>query len=126
MTIVEALKILYTAMGGTDDTSAVQTIAEMLNLISDIYSGEHSDVIADAIANIAEAYEGGSPAQPVLQDKTAAPATSEQTITADTGYDGLGTVTVSAVTAAIDANIVAGNIKSGVEILGVTGTYSGE
>lgn len=126
MTIVEALKALYTAMGGTDDTSAVQTIAEMLNLISDIYSGEHSDVIADAIANIAEAYEGGSPAQPVLQDKTAAPATSEQTITADTGYDGLGTVTVSAVTAAIDANIVAGNIKSGVEILGVTGTYSGE
>jgi hypothetical protein len=126
MTIVEALKTLYTAMGGTDDTSAVQTIAEMLNLISDIYSGEHSDVIADAIANIAEAYEGGSPAQPVLQDKTVTPTTSQQTITADEGKDGLGTVTVSAVTAAIDENITAANIKSGITILGVEGTYSGE
>lgn len=29
-------------------------------------------------------------------------------------------------TAAIDENIVAGNIKSGVTILGVEGTYTGE
>lgn len=29
------------------------------------------------------------------------------------------------VTAAIDSNIVAGNIKKDVEILGVTGTYEG-
>ena len=47
-------------------------------------------------------------------------------ITADQGKDGLGTVTVSAVTAAIDENIAAGNIKSGVTILGVAGTYSGD
>lgn len=63
---------------------------------------------------------------PVLQNKSVTPTTSEQTISADEGKDGLGTVTVSAVTAAIDANITAGNIKDGVTILGVTGTYSGE
>ena len=94
---------------------------------------------------------------PSLQSKTATPSTSQQTITADNGYDGLSQVTVSAiqtetktatpttsqqtinatsgkymtsvtvaaVTSSIDANITAGNIKSGTTILGVTGTYAG-
>ena len=56
------------------------------------------------------------------QDKPVTPTTSTQTITADEGYTGLGTVTVNPVTSAIDANIVPSNIKSGVTILGVTGT----
>ena len=60
-----------------------------------------------------------------LQSKTATPTTSQQVISADSGYDGLDEVTVSAVTSAIDANIVAGNIKDGVTILGVTGDYTG-
>ena len=59
---------------------------------------------------------------PVLQAKTAEPATTAQVVTADEGYDGLSSVTVDAVTAAIDANITPGNIKQGVEILGVEGT----
>lgn len=59
------------------------------------------------------------------QAKTVSPTTSQQTVTPDTGYDALSQVTVSAVTSAIDADIVAGNIKSGVNILGVTGTYTG-
>lgn len=59
---------------------------------------------------------------PVLQAKTTEPATTAQTITPDAGYDGLSSVNVDAVTAAIDANIVAGNIKKNVQILGVTGT----
>lgn len=53
------------------------------------------------------------------------PTTAEQTITPTTG-NGLTSVTVAAVTAAIDANIIAENIKSGVTILGVEGTYTGE
>ena len=57
-----------------------------------------------------------------LQDKEVAPSTTAQSVNADTGYDALGTVTVSAVTNSIDTNIVAENIKSGVNILGVTGT----
>lgn len=62
---------------------------------------------------------------PSLQSKTATPSTSQQVIQPDAGYDGLEKVTIAGVTAAIDSNIQAGNIKSGVSILGVTGNYSG-
>lgn len=55
------------------------------------------------------------------QTKTVVPSTSEQTISPDAQYNGLTSVTVSAVTNEIDSNIVASNIKSGIEILGVTG-----
>jgi hypothetical protein len=59
-----------------------------------------------------------------LEAKTATPTTESQEIVATTeGKIGLSKVTVEAVTAAIDANIVAGNIKKGVTILGVEGTY---
>ena len=56
------------------------------------------------------------------QDKSVTTSTEAQTITADDGYTGLGTVSVSAVDATIDSNIVAANIVSGVTILGVEGT----
>lgn len=52
------------------------------------------------------------------------PTTSLQTFTAVDQYHGYSPVTVGAVTADIDSNIVAGNIKSGVTILGVTGTLT--
>lgn len=63
---------------------------------------------------------------PLLQAKTAEPATTAQVVTADEGYDGLSSVTVDAVTAAIDANITPGNIKKDVQILGVMGTMKPE
>lgn len=58
------------------------------------------------------------------QNKTVDPTTAQQAITADAGYSGLGTVTVNAVTSAIDQNILANNIKSGITILGVEGTVT--
>ena len=72
-----------------------------------------------------DTYVAAISSSPSLQSKTVAPSTSQQTVTPDSGYQGLSQVTVSAVTSAIDADIVAGNIKSGVNILGVTGTYTG-
>lgn len=46
---------------------------------------------------------------------------AEQVITPSEGKNGITEITVNPVTAAIDENIVSGNIKSGVTILGVEG-----
>lgn len=62
---------------------------------------------------------------PTLASLTVTPSTTAQTLTVPSGTDGYNTVKVSAVTSAIDPDITAGNIKSGVEILGVTGSYNG-
>ena len=58
---------------------------------------------------------GGS--DPVLQDKTVTPTTTAQTVTADSGYDGLDTVTVTA----IPSDYI---IPSGTKTITTNGTYN--
>lgn len=58
------------------------------------------------------------PPSPVYQEKTVTPETLPVTVSADEGYDALGEVTVNP-----DPNLTKGNIKKGVEIFGITGTY---
>lgn len=126
MNVTDSLKELYVAFGGNaDDVATFLNITDILNAISTFFNGEGTATsISEAIQNITDVAANINP-EPTLEDKTIAPTTSQQTITAGTGYDGIGTVTVSAVTAAIDEHIVSGNIKSGVTILGVEGTYDG-
>lgn len=61
---------------------------------------------------------------PVINSLSITPSTSAQTFNSSS-VDGYKPVSVSAVTSSIDSNIQAGNIKNGVSILGVTGTYTG-
>lgn len=68
--------------------------------------------------------QGGGSA-PVIDPLSVTPSTSSQTITASGGVNGYSPINVSAVDSSIDANITAGNIKDGVTILGVQGTYTG-
>ena len=60
-----------------------------------------------------------------LVETSVSPATTQVIETPAEGK-AFSKVTVAAVTSAIDENIAAGNIKNGVTILGVEGTYTGE
>lgn len=124
MSNVGALKTLYVALGGLSaDVADANTSVDVLNKIADLLDGDDTATLnAEAIANIAAVASGLTPKE--TQNKTITPTTSDQSVTADEGKV-LGTVTIKGVTAAIDANIVAGNIKKDVVILGVTGSYEG-
>ena len=81
-------------------------------------SNQNSANLSATISSIS----GDGTVIPNIETLTITPTTSQQTITAPSGTDGYNPISVSAVTSAIDSNIIAENIKSGVEILGVTGT----
>ena len=64
-------------------------------------TGSAEGISVDEMPEQIKGIEGG--AEPVLQDKTVTPTTSSQTITADSGYDGLSKVTVNAMATATQA-----------------------
>ena len=134
--------------------SGAQTIKGDSNLIaSNIKKGV-------TIFNVTGSYNEAT-GGPTLQSKIVSPSESTQTVSPDSGYNGLSKVTVNAISSTYvgsdvtkksaatytpkttdqsiasgqylsgtqtikgDANLVAGNIKSGVNIFGVTGTYAG-
>ena len=76
----------------------------------------------DNLASTISAIPAGT--SPTLASLTVTPSTTAQTLTPPSGTDGYNTIKVGAVTSAIDSDIVAGNIKSGVNILGVSGTVT--
>ena len=58
---------------------------------------------------------------PTMQTKVTTPTAFPTVVNVDSGYDGMTKVTVNA-----PSNLSSGNIKNGVSIAGVTGTYTGE
>lgn len=50
----------------------------------------------------------------------------DQVITPSEGYSSMSSVTVTGVSSSVDSNILSNNIKRGVTILGITGTYGSE
>ena len=95
---------------------------DVLNIGPDILTGT-------ANANMRVNSKGnvyiGNVIQPTLSSLNITPSGSAQTYNS-MSVDGYKPVTVAAVSSAVDQNILAGNIKYGVSILGVTGNYTGE
>jgi len=77
----------------------------------------------DHLANTIGTISGGGGGSNLIS-LSVTPSTSAQQITPTSPVDGYNEVNVAAVTSAIDANIVPGNIKDGVTILGVLGTLT--
>lgn len=60
----------------------------------------------------------------LLETKEVTPSGSDIIVNPSEGYGALSSVTVKAVNSQADVNFVAANIKSGVTVFGVTGTYA--
>lgn len=99
------------------NTNLENSYTAVSNKGGEIPQSQNFDNLSTAIDSI--------PTGEVITPLNVTPTTSDQTITASGEVDGYSPVNISAVTSAIDNNIQSGNIKDGVTILGVTGTYTG-
>lgn len=70
--------------------------------------------------SLAIVVQSGSTA-PTLQTKTVTPSSVTQTISPSSGYDGFSSFTVNG-----DSNLTSENIKSGISIFGISGSYQGK
>ena len=125
MTILEALeKWLATIAPGQDAKHNL----EALNQASVALGGPGGfKSVGPAWDDVLSRYQGGGGGDytPYDGEYEVTPSTEDQTLaTKDKGLD--DNVTVKAVTAAIDENIKAENIKHGVTVLGVEGAYEGD
>ena len=59
-----------------------------------------------------------------LETKEVEPSTTNVIVNPSQDFDALSSVTVKAINSELDSNFVASNIKSGITIFGVTGTYA--
>lgn len=105
--------LLPTVESGTDTSDATATASDILKDKTAYVDGEkitgaftidnELTTQDNIISQIQTALNGKTSATPTLQTKTISPSTSVQTITPDSGYDGLSQVTVNAMTTATQA-----------------------
>ena len=104
-------------LSGITEAMGLDTMASTLNAENTNFANNLTTQ-DNLIAQIQTALEGkaGGSAEPVLQDKSVTPSTATQTVTPDSGYDGLSKVTVNA----IPSNYI---IPSGTKTITTNGTH---
>lgn len=108
----------------TEINTAGQELVIMKRNNVDFYNTYNADVSGSNILENKIAYGANGKITGIMPNNgelNYTPSTQSQSIPA--GYTSGGTI--AAVTSSIDSNIQAGNIKSGVSILGISGTYEG-
>lgn len=96
--------------------------------VNAVTSDIDSNIISENIRNGVEilGVSGTLVDNQVQSSKDAVPKTEPQEITPDAGFDGIAKVNISAVDSSIDSNITPSNIKKGVNILGINGSFEGK
>ena len=93
------------------------------NIVVDVSSSADDSIVLATAGNYFDKniiFKITASSDPMLQAKSVMPGAAMKTVIPDAGYDGLSKGTVSG-----DSNLVAKNIKTGISIFGVVGSYDG-